>query len=317
MSTQPENQNSAPWILVGLLALVASVFGFLFFKQKGDLDIQETEIVARAKEIAFTKTKLDSVSRVLDEKIAEISRLGGNISELEAVKTKLEADLAQFRRSDRVDSKKYLAKIKDYEKYLQEKDDQIATLRTENERLLAVSDSLHREIGAINEDRTVLQRRQQELSDTLTIFNQENQLLSEKVNRAAALKAQNMNVIAVNSKGKERDKDSYKAKRVDKIKVAFQLAENPLTAQEPKEIYLRVLDPEGAILADEAVGGGVFTTVNGEDSKYSAREVIPFTNNNQKVEMVYDYSNQFRPGKYNIELYAEGYKIGNSNFVIR
>jgi chromosome segregation ATPase len=317
MSTQPENQNSAPWILVGLLALVASVFGFLFFQQKGDLDLQENEITARAKEIAFTKSKLDSVSRVLDEKIAEITRLGGNISELEAVKVKLESDLAQFRKSDRVDNRKYLAKIKDYEKYLEEKDGEIASLKLENERLLAYSDSLSNEIGVINEDRVVLQKRQQELADTVSIYNQENRILSEKVSLASALKAQNMNVIAVNSKGKERDKDAYKAKRVDKIKVAFNLAENPLTAQEQKEIYLRVLDPEGAILTDEAIGGGAFTTVSGENSKYSSREVVSYTNNNQKVEMVYDYSNQFRPGKYNIELFSEGYKIGNSNFVIR
>lgn len=317
MSNQPENQNSAPWILVGLLALVASVFGFLFFQQKSELGIQETEIVAKAKEIAFTKSKLDSVSRVLDEKIAEISRLGGNVSELEAVKVKLEADLAQLRRGDRVDGRKYQAKIRNYEKFLEEKDSEIASLKLENERLTAYSDSLSNEIGIINEDRVVLQRRQQELSDTVNIYNQENRTLSEKVNLAAALKAENLNVIAVNSKGKEKDKETYKSKRVDKIKVAFNLVENPLTAQESKEIYLRVLDPEGAILSDEAISGGDFTTVSGENSKYSAREIVSYTNNNQKVEMVYDYSNQFRPGKYNIELFSEGYKIGNSNFVIR
>jgi len=33
--------------------------------------------------------------------------------------------------------------------------------------------------------------------------------------------------------------------------------------------------------------------------------------------MVYDNSAQFRPGKYSIELYAEGYRIGGGNFVIR
>lgn len=317
MSTQPENQNSAPWILVGLLALVASVFGFLFFQQKGDLMDQQTEIVAKANEIAFTQSKLDSVSRALDEKIAEVTRLGGNVTELEAVKAKLEADLAQFRRSDRRDSGKYLAKIKSYEKFLEEKDLEIAALREENGRLLAYSDSLSYEIGILNEDRVTLQQRQQELADTVSIFNQENRILAEKVNLAAALKAENLNVTAITAKGKERDKSSYKAKKVDKIKVAFNLAENPLSTPENKEIYLRVLDPEGAVLTDEAIGGGGFTTVAGEDSRYSAREVVSYTNDNQKVEMVYDYANQFRPGKYNVELFAEGYKIGNSNFVVK
>lgn len=302
---------------MGLLALVAGIFGYLFFQQKGDLALQETEIVSKAREIAFTKTKLDSVSRVLDEKIAEISKLGGNITELEAVKVKLEADVAQFRRNGGADNKKYLAKIKSYEKFLEEKDTEIASLKEENERLMASNETLNNEIGVLNEDRANLQRRQQELSDTVSIFDQQNRVLTEKVNLASALKAENVNVTAINSRGKEKDREAYKAKRVDKIKVAFKLAENPLTKQEQKEIYLRVLDPEGAILSDQAISGGDFTTVAGENSKYSAREVVSYTGGNEKVEMVYDYSNQFRPGKYNIELFAEGYKIGNTNFVIR
>jgi hypothetical protein len=302
MSSQPENQNSAPWILVGLLALIASVFAFLFFSQKGDLVEQQNEIVAKANEMAYTQSKLDSVSRALDEKIAEVQRLGGNITELETVKAKLEADLAQFRRNDRRESGKYLAKIKEYEKFLEEKDVEIAALKEENSKLLAYNDSLSSQIGVLYEDRLALERRQQELADTLNMFNEENRILTEKVNLAAALKA---------------DRNTYKAKKVDKIKVAFVLAENPLSTQDNKEIYLRVLDPDGAVLTDEAVGGGNFTTVTGEDSRYSAREVVTFTNDNQKVEMIYDYANQFRPGKYNVELFAEGYKIGDTDFVVK
>lgn len=317
MSSQPENQNSAPWILVGLLALVASVFAFLFFSQKGDLVEQQNEIVAKANEMAYTQSKLDSVSRALDEKIAEVQRLGGNITELETVKAKLEADLAQFRRNDRRESGKYLAKIKEYEKFLEEKDVEIAALKEENSKLLAYNDSLSSQIGVLYEDRLALERRQQELADTLNMFNEENRILTEKVNLAAALKAENVNVTAITSKGKERDRNTYKAKKVDKIKVAFVLAENPLSTQDKKEIYLRVLDPDGAVLTDEAVGGGNFMTVTGEDSRYSAREVVTFTNDNQKVEMIYDYANQFRPGKYNVELFAEGYKIGDTDFVVK
>jgi len=317
MSTQSENQNSAPWILVGLLALVASVFAFMFFQQKGDLVEQQHEIVAKANEMAYTQSKLDSVSRALDEKIAEVTRLGGNVSELESVKAKLEADLAAYRKNDRRESGKYLAKIKEYEKYLNEKDEEIAMLREENARLLAYNDSLSSEIGVLNEDRVALQRRQQELADTLNLFNEENRVLTEKVNLAAALKAENVNVTAITAKGKERDREVFRSKKVDKIKIAFNLAENPLSQREKKEIYLRVLDPDGAVLTDEALSGGAFTTVNGEDSRYSAREIVEYTNDNQKVEMVYDYSNRFRPGKYNVELFAEGYKIGNSNFVIK
>ena len=60
--------------------------------------------------------------------------------------------------------------------------------------------------------------------------------LSEKVSRASALKAQNIKVLTVNSRGKVKDKEEYKASRVDKIKLVFILPENSLTAQEPKDL---------------------------------------------------------------------------------
>ena len=125
-----------------------------------------------------------------------------------------------------------------------------------------------------------------------------------------------MKVLTVTSRGKVKDKEEYKANRVDKIKVVFNLPENSLTAQEPKDIYVRVLDPEGAVLADDATGSGEFD-IDGAPSKFTTRESIAYQNNNQKVEMLYDNTAKFRPGSYNVELYSEGYKIGGTKFTIK
>lgn len=65
-------------------------------------------------------------------------------------------------------------------------------------------------------------------------------------------------------------------------------------------------------MSDDATGSGEFL-VNGQDAKFTTRESIAYMNSNQKVEMLYDNSTQFRPGKYNVELYAEGCRIGGGN----
>ncbi len=80
--------------------------------------------------------------------------------------------------------------------------------------------------------------------------------------------------------------------------MVFNLPENALTAQESKDIYLRVLDPQGAVVANDATGSGEFE-VDGAPSKFTARESVAYQNNNQKVEMLYDNS-QLRPGKYRL-----------------
>jgi len=317
MQQQPEQKNkqTIAWAMVVVLGLATAMFGYLFTTQKSELTQQESLVVEKARELALTKTKLDSISTVLDTKIAEIEKLGGDVTELTKMKTQLEADKAAFRKSNKVETRKYLAKIKEYEKFLVEKDEVIAQLKLENEHLVASNDSLSTHVGTLTSERERLVQRQAELTDSVVTFTAANKELSAKVSQAASLKAQNLKVLTVNARGKTKDKEEYKAKRVDKLKLTFNLPENALTAQESKDIYLRVLDPQGAVVSNDATGSGEFE-VDGAPSKFTARESVAYQNNNQKVEMLYDNA-ELRPGKYSVELYSEGYKIGGTNFTIK
>ncbi len=316
MQNEEQKKQSTAWVIVAILAVAVAALGFLFFQQRAELTDQEATVMEKVREVASTRTKLDSISTVLNMKIAEVEKLGGDVEELNRMKAQLEADKVALSRSSKVETGKYLTKIKQYETFLAEKDTEIAKLREENQLLASSNDSLNVQVGSLQTERQTLVQRQTELSDSVMTYTAQNKDLSEKVNRAAALKAQNFKVLAVTSKGKTRDDDAYKAKRVDKIKMVFDLPENPLTRQETKDIYVRVLDPNGAVLADDATGSGEFE-VNGQETKFSSRESVAYLNNNQKVEMTYDNTSQFRPGKYSVELYAEGYRIGGGNFVIR
>ena len=273
MQQEQKNKQSIAWAMVVVLGLATAMFGYLFTTQKQELTQQESMVVEKARELAVTKTKLDSIFTVLDAKIAEVEKLGGDVTELTKMKEKLEADKVAFSRSRRVETNKYLGKIKEYEKFLAEKDEMIAQLKAENEQLVASNDSLHTHVGTLTSERERLVQRQAELTDSVTTFTAQNKELSAKVSKAAALKAQNLKVLAVNSRGKTKDKDEYKASRVDKLKLVFNLPENELTAQEPKDIYVRVLDPDGAVVADDATGSGEFE-IDGAPSKFTTPESI-------------------------------------------
>lgn len=316
MQNEDQKKQSTAWAVAAILGIAAVVLGFLYFQQRAELTKQEATVMQQVGEIASTRMKLDSISTELNMKIAEVERLGGDVEELNKMKAQLEADKVALSRSGKVETGKYLTKIKEYETFLAEKDTEIAKLREENQLLASSNDSLNVQVGSLQTERQTLVQRQTELTDSVMTYTSQNKELSEKVNRAAALKAQNFKVLAITSKGKTRDDDAYKAKRVDKIKMVFDLPENPLTRQETKDIYVRVLDPNGAVLADDATGSGEFE-VNGQETKFSTRESVAYLNNNQKVEVTYDNTAQFRPGKYSVELYAEGYRIGGGNFVIR
>lgn len=275
MQPEQKNKQSIAWAMVVVLGLATAMFGYLFTTQKNDLTQQESLVVEKARELAVTKTKLDSISTVLDAKIAEIEKLGGDVTELTKVKERLEADKLAFGRSKKVETGKYLTKIKEYEQFLVEKDEMIAQLKADNEHLVASNDSLSTHVGSLTSEREKLVQRQAELTDSVVTFTAANKELSDKVSLAASLKAANIKVMTVNSRGKIKDKEEYKAKRVDKLKLIFNLPENALTAQESKDIYVRILDPEGAVVADDATGSGDFE-INGTPSKFTARESIAY-----------------------------------------
>lgn len=316
MESNQQNKGTFAWVGLVIMTLAAGAFGFMYFDQKDQTETKEVAIVEKAKELAFTQTKLDSVSRNLDAKIAETQQLGGNIEELMKVKARLEADKASLKKNSRFEVAKYTAKIKEYEQFLADKDVELAKLREENTVLTATNQTLNTENTGLKTEREALTQVKQQLTDSVMTYSSQNRELSEKVAIGAALKAENIKVLAVTPKGKVKEDNSYKAKRVDKIKLQFNLPPNPLTQPEEKEIYVRVLDPDGAVISDEAMGSGKFNW-KGQEMMFTTKDRVAYQNTNQTVEMVYDNAQKFRPGKYSVEVYAEGFRIGSSNFTIK
>jgi hypothetical protein len=310
-NNNPQRSKTNGALLAALIIMtgLAGVSSYLYFDQKKVSENQEVTISERVEELSTTRVKLDSISTALDAKIAEVQKLGGDVTELEKVKAQLEQDKASLRRGNRVSLAKYEQKIKQYEAFLVEKDTLIANLQRENVTLAS-------NVKVLDDENTGLKTQRQVLRDSVTTYATQNQELSTKVTRASALRAQNVKVFAVNARGKVKEDDSYKAKRLDKIKLTYTLLDNPLTKEEAKEVYVRVLDPNGAVVSDMANGSGTFN-VDGNETIYTTKQTVNYTNNSQNVELLYSRGIPYKPGKYTIELYSEGFRIGAGEFAIR
>ncbi|RYC66917.1 hypothetical protein [Spirosoma sordidisoli] len=308
---QPKN-NSRSFLLAALLILAALNVLLLYFwyQERQDNKTKDATIAAKTEEVLVTKTKLDSISAQLDAKIAEIQQLGGSVDSLLKVKEQLEVDKKELRNVNSFDSRKYDQKIKNYQAILVQKDQEIARLKEENGILTQQNETLAQENSGLKAER-------QTLSDSVAAVVSKNQELSEKVTIAAALRAENITVSAINTRGKERDGDSFKARRIDKVKVVVRLAPNGLAKQDEKDLYMRILDPAGAVIADMATGSGEFT-YNGQGVIYTAMQRFSFDNTRQQVTFVYGRGGQrFNEGKHTIEIYCEGFRIGEGSFTVR
>jgi len=314
-------------IAVAVLGLLTIALGFLYFRERQNNRKVEEISTIKAKELLSANTKLDSIENQLNSKIIEIRKLGGNADELVLAITQLHADKLALQKMEGFSVKKYETKIKEYLVLLGQKDLQLVILRKENGILSAKNDSLSKETKnllegisfvrkALSDSTTNYSLKQRELSDRAKEVEARNRELNDRVSQAAALRAESINIYAISTKGKESNGGIYRSKRVDKVRITFYLQENQITTREAKTIYLRILDPSGATVADMATGSGSFL-YKGRETTYTARQKILFDNSHQSVEFVYSRGQAYKEGKHIIELYSEGYRIGEGLFEVK
>ena len=308
---QPRN-NSRSYLLAALLILAALnvLLLYFYYQERQDNKTKDATIAAKTEEVLIAKTKLDSISTQLDLKIAEIQRLGGSVDSLMKVKAQLEVDKRELRNVGSFDNKKYDQKIRNYQAILAQKDQEIARLKEENGELTKQNE-------ALNQENSGLKAERQTLSDSVVAVSTKNQELAEKVTIAAALRAEAVTVNAINARGKESDGGTYKAKRLDKIHVSVLLAPNGLAKQDEKVLYMRIIDPNGAVISDLATGSGEFT-YNGQGMIYTAQQRFTFENSRQRVDYIFGRGGQrFNEGRHTIEIYCEGFRIGEGEFTVK
>jgi len=303
------------FILIGLVALERLNPKFWSFGANQETFIKDA------------KDRLDSISNQLEVRMIQIKKLGGRVNELEAARQQILGDQKAISENPDMGQIEIQRKLAYYLRLIGQKDLEIKKLRKENFVLSARNDSLSREAKILQDGLSNVQKalrdssltfgvKQKELSERSRILEVRNQELSDKVNVAAALRAEGVNVYAISTRGKETGAQNQKAKKLEKIRVIFHLQENPLATKEIKTVYLRIIEPTGITLSDYSLGSGTFP-FKGKDLVYTAKQRIFYENNHQSVEFIYSRPNSYREGRHEIELYSEGFLIGLGSFEVR
>jgi hypothetical protein len=316
---QPQKKDRKSLLLAALaiLALLNVVLIYFFYQERQKNKEQTSVIAAKTDEVVATKMKLDSISSQLDLKIAEIQQLGGQVDSLIALKVELDRDRASLKSvagAASVDVSKYKQKIANYEAILARKDEDISKLKAELGIVTNQNQELTQKVGGLETEKTNLQ---QTFDDSVGSLSAKNKELAQKVTIASALKAQNIAINAISARGKERDGGAYRAGKIDKLKIDFDLAANPISRSGNREVFLRVLDPEGAILSDMATTSGTFLA-NGRETIYTVKQDVEYSNDGTTASIIYSRGGQpLKKGEHTIEIYCDGFKIGTTVFKVK
>ena len=213
--------------ILSVLVLVQSVKIYLDYQEKVEV---KAELATTEEDLASTMQRLNDVKLELDQKIEEIAKLGGDVTELEKAKAEVTAELKRSNSRNSKAIKELKDRLEGYEQLLKIKDEEIDKLKSLNQELYT-------------ENRT-LKTKQNVLSDSLNKVNKNKAELATKVALASQLKAENINLVSVNDKGKEKE-PPFRKRQLEKIKVEFTIADNKVAPIEGKKILVRVIDQNG------------------------------------------------------------------------
>ncbi len=299
---EPKPNSKGKNLIIGILsAAVLGLGGYFVFdhnKNTQQIETQQTEVakitsekselqsnfdasLARLDSLTTMNTDLQKQLAGKDEDIAKMKK------EIRSILNKKNATAAELTRA-----KNLIAQLNGQITDLQQ---QIATLQTEN--------------GALKEQNATLTSEKETLSRNLDSTNVIKTNLEQKVDVASTLDASNINItpIKVKKNGKEVVKSSAKA--VDKLVVSFDVR-NRIIQSGTTDIYVIVIGPDGKPVTSTP-GSGTFTTRNEGEKPFTAKLPVNLeTAKTKNVQFGFVPGGHFSKGEYKIEIYQNGFLIG-------
>ena len=250
--------------------------------EKGQLQKNFDDALVRLDSLTGTNNKLTSQ---LNEGNTQIAKLKSNIRGLLNKQHLTEAE-----------KKKAEDLIKDLNDKVSSMEQQIAQLTQDNQQLTA--------------DKTALTADKEKLTTDLSTTTSAKQELEKKVDVASTLNASNISVTPMHERKDGKDKETTTARKVNKLVIGFDVA-NRIAQTGLADVYVCITGPDGKPISVPALGSGSFTTRDDGDKLYTAKVPVDFESGKTKsVQFAWKQNSEFSKGNYKIEIYHNGFKIG-------
>lgn len=201
----------------------------------------------------------------------------------------------------------------------------ITELKESNAYLLAENQDLNSENLTLSEQLALNRQRVSKLdslqrilvakSDELT---KSNATLTTKVDIAEAIKINFIEVKGMLDKGDGSLKEKDRAKRVDVLRTCFVTETNVVTPKGEHEFYLRFTSPAGEVLYVEELGSGVLQNkITGENVRYTTSGTVNYQQEDTKACIDWNPNFGLNSGNYTVEIFHNGYNVGNGTFRLK
>ena len=280
------------------------LLGLLFVILAGGIIYLLTELSGERKDAAEMKVTLElqkeNLTRELNELNTSFNQLRGDNEtmnqRLDQENQKIQ-DLLAIKASN-------AKKIQIYEK-------EVTSLRSVLKSYIIQVDSLNNANLRLRAENKDVKDRFNEARNTNKELEEVNKNLQGKVEMAAVLKALSIIAEPIDNNGTVQKK----IKKVQKIRVCFNLGENAVAKKGPRKIFMQIANPSQRVMVKS--GTDTFTK-DGNIAPYSAMREVEYEGSSLEVCIFYETApEEIVSGTYYIDLYLEGVLIGTTSFSLK
>lgn len=296
-SNLPKKSNT--WIyLTAIIAVLIGLNLYLYYsknKDNNEKDLLVEENIVQDSTIRVLQTEYNASLVRLDELVGKNAKLDSLLTAKDGEVAKIKKRINEITSKTNVTAQEYKEakslieslkiKISNYE-------EQILQLKKENAYLKGTNDSL--------------------MADNVS--------LSEKVELGKVLHASNMRLTAIDlRKGGKKEKETSRARRVDVLRIAFDIDRNLVDEDGDRILYVCVVNPEGNLLTNPALGSGSFTNADGKLNYYSLSKKVFIEKGKSLNDITIDWNQgaDYIKGDYKVIVYHKGYEIGQEQVSLR
>lgn len=314
-SATPQNQPPAPQnrgsrnLLIGILAAaLLGTWGYLLWDKNNS---GEKLQLAQTQSDSYMSQR-DSLKMMYEDAEMRLDSITGANNNLQGEKTALQKDIDARKAEIRsILNKKNAtdAELARARTLIAELNDRIANLEQEVSRLTGEN----QELTATN---TQLTTEKQVLEQNLQTSSAEKEALAQTVDVGSTFSASNIQITPINEKKNGKEKVSTTAKRVDKLVISFDI-ENRIARSGPADMYIMVTAPDGNVISDPNLGSGTLTTRTDGDKPFTTKVPVEYEQGTRKPVQFPIRQEDFQRGDYKIEIYHNGFKIGESTRTLK
>ncbi|MDI9309372.1 MAG: hypothetical protein QM535_04065 [Limnohabitans sp.] len=278
-------------IFLSLISAISIVYAFKLYNESNEdksVLIADKENVL--KQLRIAKDSLDvaiaSNTALSEELMIEREKVQNLINEIESSKANYQSVL------------KYKEQLFNQQASVHNLMKNVNSLKLQNEKLNSVIDSTSTELA-----------KSKKFNDTLAT---QKEILVSNIRKAAEIKVIKFEVNPIREKYNGEYDVTYRANRINAMRINFILPENHLAKAGDKKYYIQIIDSHNNVLGEKST----VSFSNDEKLLYSLVAYVKYQKRTETVEKQLEVS-KLVPGTYYANLYGDSNLLAKTNFILR